>query len=110
MAGEGADIGESLLSWFVCDWGPLIGIFICYLTLFLLIWLDKVYFTYCSKLFKTPIFNLFCFSIVLGLVVNIEYNPATCIKNYYSTYVYQVLSIFAFTKIGFNPINSTRKK
>lgn len=99
MAGLGADIGESLLSWFVCDWGEFFGVFVAMATLILLFWLIKIYFRGCAQMTKMPLFNLLSFTLILNYTVGIENNPSGCIHMFYSDYLYMVISIWLIWKL-----------
>lgn len=87
----GGDVGESILAWYVLDWGVGIGAVFAvfyHLFLFLLYYYFGIYF---NRWIKSPIYSLIIYSVILRFVVHGEWNPSTDVKALYNTYYIVIL-------------------
>lgn len=88
---DGGDVGESILAWFVLDFGVVIGAIIAvfyHLFLFLLYYYFGIFF---NRWIKSSIYPLIIYSVILRFVVHGEWNPSTDVKALYNTYYIVIL-------------------
>lgn len=91
MSGSGVDIGESTLSWYVLDWGIILGPIVALLHI-LLLYLAIYYFGMIFyRYIKSPIYPLVVYSFLMRFAISIEHNPALDIKMFYNTYYLVIL-------------------
>lgn len=82
----GGDVGESILAWYVLDWGFLIGPFIAVIHMILVFSLYYYFGIYFNRWIKSPVYPLVIYTIILRTVIGVEHNPVTDIKMIYSEY------------------------
>lgn len=81
----GGDVGESILAWYVLDWGAVLGPAIAvlhHLLLFLLYFKFGIFF---NRWIKSSVYPIVIYSIILRIGVGCEHNPVIDIKAIYNT-------------------------
>lgn len=90
---DGGDIGESILAWYVLDWGIIFGPIVAvvhYLLLYLLYFYFGIFF---NRWIKSSVYPLVIYTIILRIAVGCEHNPSTDIKALYNTYYLIILFV-----------------
>lgn len=87
----GGDVGESVLAWYVLDWGVVLGAFSA--ALHVLLWFLLYYYIgiFFNRWIKSPVYPLVIYTTLLLRALNTEVNPATDIKQIYNTYYLVIL-------------------
>lgn len=83
---DGGDIGESILAWYVLDWGVVLGVVIAvlhHLLLFLLYYYLGIFF---NRWIRSSVYPIVIYSVILRIAVGVEHNPVIDIKAIYNTY------------------------
>lgn len=91
MGGTGADIGESTLSWYVLDWGIVLGPIAALLHILLLYLAIYHFGMFFYRYIRSPIYPLVVYSFLMRFAISIEHNPALDIKMFYNTYYLVIL-------------------
>lgn len=96
--GEKADVAESILSWFVADYGPIIGPIIAVLYFMFIAWTIIFFGRMFARWYKSPMILFLVYSLVFFLSVRIENNPVQDIKRIYSLwpFMYGLLSMIYY--------------
>lgn len=98
----GGDVGESILAWYVLDWGFLIGPFVAVIHMILIFLLYYYLGIYFNRWIKSSVYPLVIYTIILRTVIGVEHNPVTDIKMIYSTYyliiIFVGVVLYTFTK------------
>lgn len=84
--GKGADIGESVLAWYIADWGS-VGLLITIIHFIVILVLWYLYKTLFLKLFTDPKIEFLFIYYILSECINIENNPSAYIHGFYSQWV-----------------------
>lgn len=82
----GGDVGESILAWYVLDWGAVFGVAFAvlhHLLLFLLYYKIGIYF---NRWIKSSVYPIVIYSVILRIAIGCEHNPVIDIKAIYNTY------------------------
>ena len=83
---DGGDVGESILAWYVLDWGVVLGVVIAvlhHLLLFLLYYYWGIFF---NRWIRSSVYPIVIYSVILRIAVGVEHNPVIDIKAIYNTY------------------------
>lgn len=91
MKGKGADIGESVLAWYILDWGVVAGPIAAVLHSFLFFIAVFKFGLFFNRFFRSSVYPLVILSVLMNYAVTIEHNPATDIKMFYNTYYLVIL-------------------
>ena len=82
----GGDVGESILAWYVLDWGTVLGAAIAvlhHLFLFVLYYYLGIFF---NRWIRSSVYPIVIYSVILRIAVGVEHNPVIDIKAIYNTY------------------------
>lgn len=91
MMGKGSDIGESMLSWYVLDWGVVVGGVVAILHLWALCWGIYVFGMFFNRWIRSSIYPLVVYSYMMRFVISVEHNPASDAHQFYNIFIYVIL-------------------
>jgi len=81
------DVGESMLSWSILDFGVVLGPLFALLHMLILPLFTFYVGNYFNRIIKSPVYPLVVISMMMIYFVNIEHNPYLDVKNLYSIYL-----------------------
>lgn len=91
MMGKGSDIGESVLAWYVLDWGVIAGPLVAVLHSLIFFIIVLKFGLFFNRFIRSSVWPLVIYSYMLRYAINIEHCPATDIKMFYNTYYLVIL-------------------
>lgn len=83
---DSGDVAESVVSWYVCDYGTFWGPIAAVIHFVVIIWLFQLMGRFFKMLFHNDTITLMAMSLALYMCVSIEHNPSGDIRVFYATY------------------------
>lgn len=96
--GKGADIGESILTWYIADWG-IRGVIVAIIHFIIVFFAWKCYKSVFMKLFHDPKIELLLIYFVFSTCIEIEENPAAYFHGFYSQWLITFLVYILVFKV-----------